>query len=52
MHSALKKIDLCKNSLQHCRMRIAVEGCCHGALDEIYETLRIAEEDHGFKVSY
>jgi lariat debranching enzyme len=31
-------------------MLIAVEGCCHGELDKIYETLGFIEKEHGRKV--
>lgn len=31
-------------------MKIAVEGCCHGELDNIYATIAAAEQQHGFKV--
>ncbi|XP_070620108.1 lariat debranching enzyme [Erythrolamprus reginae] len=28
-------------------MKVAVAGCCHGALDKLYETLQLLEERHG-----
>ncbi|CAF95984.1 unnamed protein product, partial [Tetraodon nigroviridis] len=31
-------------------MKIAVEGCCHGELDKIYETIAYMEEKEGVKV--
>ncbi|KAL4217422.1 lariat debranching enzyme [Mactra antiquata] len=31
-------------------MKIAVEGCCHGALDEIYQTLEYLEKKNDVKV--
>ncbi|XP_055870632.1 lariat debranching enzyme B-like [Biomphalaria glabrata] len=31
-------------------MKIAVEGCCHGELDKIYETIKELEKQNGFKV--
>lgn len=31
-------------------MRIAIEGCGHGELDKIYETIAYAEQKEGFKV--
>ncbi|KAF4086861.1 hypothetical protein AMELA_G00089180 [Ameiurus melas] len=31
-------------------MRIAVEGCCHGELDKIYETIGYLERKEGIKV--
>ncbi|KAK3082824.1 hypothetical protein FSP39_006437 [Pinctada imbricata] len=31
-------------------MKIAVEGCCHGELDKIYETLQYIERRNGIKV--
>ncbi|XP_031417168.1 lariat debranching enzyme isoform X1 [Clupea harengus] len=31
-------------------MKIAVEGCCHGELDKIYETIRFLEDREGLKV--
>ena len=31
-------------------MKIAVEGCCHGELDKIYETLQHLEKTEGIKV--
>uniref|UniRef100_H2Z5J0 Lariat debranching enzyme C-terminal domain-containing protein n=1 Tax=Ciona savignyi TaxID=51511 RepID=H2Z5J0_CIOSA len=31
-------------------MRIAVEGCCHGELNKIYETLKFIEEKENLKI--
>ena len=31
-------------------MKIAVEGCCHGELDKIYETIAYLEQQEGIKV--
>ncbi|XP_005097087.1 lariat debranching enzyme B [Aplysia californica] len=31
-------------------MKIAVEGCCHGELDAIYETLASLEKENNFKI--
>ena len=31
-------------------MHIAVEGCAHGELDKIYETIQEIEEEENFKV--
>lgn len=31
-------------------MLLAIEGCCHGELDKIYETLDLIQKDHGKKV--
>lgn len=31
-------------------MKIAVEGCCHGELDKIYETIGYLERKEGVKV--
>jgi len=31
-------------------MKIAVEGCCHGELDAIYETLEALEKKNNIKV--
>lgn len=31
-------------------MKIAVEGCCHGELDKIYETIAYMEKKEGVKV--
>jgi len=31
-------------------MKIAVEGCCHGELDKIYETLAYIEHQDNIKV--
>lgn len=31
-------------------MLIAVEGCCHGELDKIYETIQHAEQQNDIKV--
>ena len=31
-------------------MKIAVEGCCHGELEKIYETLQYIQEKDGVKV--
>lgn len=31
-------------------MKIAVEGCCHGELDKIYETIGFLEQQEGIKV--
>lgn len=33
-----------------CSMKIAVEGCCHGELDKIYETIGYLEKKEGIKV--
>lgn len=33
-----------------CSMKIAVEGCCHGELDKIYETIAYLEKKEGVKV--
>ncbi|RZC39364.1 lariat debranching enzyme, partial [Asbolus verrucosus] len=32
------------------KMKIAVEGCAHGELDNIYETIKCLEKKEGFKV--
>lgn len=32
------------------RMKIAVEGCCHGELDKIYETIGYLEKKEGVRV--
>ena len=32
-------------------MKIAVEGCCHGELDKIYETITHLEKEQNIKVS-
>ena len=32
------------------KMKIAVEGCCHGELDKIYETLAYIEHQDNVKV--
>lgn len=41
-----------KDSIQSktCAMKIAVEGCCHGELDKIYETIAYLEKKEGVKV--
>ena len=31
-------------------MKIAVEGCCHGELDKIYETLQYIEKKDNIKI--
>ena len=31
-------------------IQIAVEGCCHGSLDKIYEVLTTAEQREGCKI--
>ena len=31
-------------------MKIAIEGCCHGELDKIYETISYIEQQEGIKV--
>ncbi|ORX61853.1 Metallo-dependent phosphatase [Hesseltinella vesiculosa] len=31
-------------------MKIAIEGCCHGQLDDIYGTLKLLEEKEGTKI--
>jgi lariat debranching enzyme len=28
-------------------LNVAVEGCCHGELDVIYETIRVSERESG-----
>ena len=33
-----------------CSMKIAVEGCCHGELDKIYETIDYLQKKEGVKV--
>ncbi|GFR89836.1 lariat debranching enzyme [Elysia marginata] len=33
-----------------CKMRIAVEGCCHGELDKIYDTVTELERQKGFQI--
>ena len=30
--------------------QIAVEGCCHGELDKIYETIEFIERKEGYKI--
>ena len=32
-------------------MKVAVEGCCHGELDKIYETLQFLEKKENIKVN-
>lgn len=32
------------------RMKIAIEGCCHGELDKIYETISCLEKKEGVTV--
>ena len=32
------------------KMKVAVEGCCHGELDKIYETLQYLEQVNNIKV--
>ncbi|XP_061452387.1 lariat debranching enzyme [Rhineura floridana] len=29
------------------KMKVAVAGCCHGALDKMYETIQLLEQRHG-----
>lgn len=29
------------------KMKVAVAGCCHGALDKVYETLQLLEQRDG-----
>ena len=31
-------------------MKIAVEGCCHGELDKIYETIQYMEQVENIKI--
>lgn len=31
-------------------LQIAVEGCCHGELDQIYETMQRLEDEEGKKI--
>lgn len=33
-------------------MKIAVEGCCHGDLDQIYESIQDIEKSDNIKVRY
>ena len=33
-----------------CRNKVAIEGCCHGELDNIYDTIRQSEAVTGQKV--
>ena len=32
------------------QMKVAVEGCCHGELNKIYETIAVIEQRDGIKV--
>ncbi|XP_037542542.1 lariat debranching enzyme [Nematolebias whitei] len=41
---------LCSNLTGLYSMKIAVEGCCHGELDKIYETITYLENKEGVKV--
>ncbi len=36
-------------SMQRCA-QIAIQGCCHGELDKIYETMQQLEESQGIKI--
>ncbi|RVE61160.1 hypothetical protein OJAV_G00167980 [Oryzias javanicus] len=40
----------CDRLLWRLRMKVAVEGCCHGELDNIYETISYLEQKEGVKV--
>ena len=31
-------------------MKIAIQGCTHGELEKIYETIQHIEEEQGYKV--
>ena len=33
-------------------MRIAIEGCTHGELDQIYATIKEIEDREGYKVQF
>ncbi|XP_024272154.1 lariat debranching enzyme isoform X2 [Oncorhynchus tshawytscha] len=49
-NSAQKKKALTGIYSQSSAMKIAVEGCCHGELDKIYETIGYLEQKEGVKV--
>ncbi len=50
-HACRPSVSVCVPCLAHLdAAQIAVEGCSHGSLDEIYATVRRAEESKGFKV--
>lgn len=38
------------NCVLHLDMKIAIEGCCHGELDKIYETILFIEERERIKI--
>lgn len=46
----MKYIFITVFSLQNLKMKIAVEGCCHGELDKIYETLEYIEKKNSVKI--
>ncbi len=33
-------------------MKIAIQGCTHGELEKIYETIQHIEEEQGYKVGF
>lgn len=43
-------LTLLQNSTPSVIMKIAVEGCCHGELDKIYETVQYLEQVNNIKV--
>ena len=40
----------CLQIFQLSKMKIAVEGCAHGELDRIYETIQIIEKKQNVKI--
>ncbi|KAI9491745.1 lariat debranching enzyme, C-terminal domain-containing protein [Zychaea mexicana] len=48
--SLLSRIKLSSSSALRTTMKIAVEGCCHGHLDEIYGSLKLLEQRKKCKI--
>lgn len=42
-------IRKCQNFFEK-NMKIAIEGCCHGALNKIYQSIQDIEKKEGYKV--
>lgn len=46
----MMSIIIIKSTRQEAKMKIAVEGCCHGELDKIYDTVRFLEQTNKIKI--
>lgn len=46
----MNKLNTVRPTLYNHMVRIAVEGCCHGELDQIYASIKLTEEKQNIKV--